>query len=478
MKRLLLWLFSALILIAAILLINTFSKGSLQKEVPQAELAKVNEDAFERLSQAIRIPTISFERAEDFQAAPFDSLHRWISANYPLTDSLLQREEFGLSLLYTWRGSDPDLAPAILIAHQDVVPADEESLDKWTEAPFSGLRKDGLIWGRGAMDDKSSVLGILEAVEGLLQEGFQTRRTIYLAFGHDEEIGGEAGARLIAEALEARGVQACMTLDEGGYVVSGGLVPGLTQPLAIVNLAEKGSLNLNLTVNHEGGHSSNVPDDHAIGVLSRAIIKLDEHPFPLRKIEPAKAFIRTVGPELDFGYRMAFANTWATKGIVLDAIGARTTMVPTILEGGVKINALPTKAQASVNIRLLPGDEPEAALERVIRTIHDERVVISVIDSSGPPPVSSHETEEFRMLERSIRQTMPDALVSPGFTFGGTDSRHFHRISAQVYRFLPIRINPDNVSGFHGIDEFITEANYAEHIQFYDRVLRNLSEGQ
>ncbi|CAN5858182.1 M20 family peptidase [soil metagenome] len=484
-NKILLFLGLALPAFILLLLVNTFRFESRQVAVAAVEPVPVPDSAVAHLSAAVRIPTVSPGNPAAFDPAPFAALRDFLSATYPLTHTHLQREVvLGHSLLYYWPGRNPALKPAVLLAHQDVVPVEEESLAKWTVPPFSGAVQDGYIWGRGTMDDKIGVIAILEAVERSLLEGFVPERSVYLAFGHDEEVGGK-GAAATAALLQSRQVEAEFVLDEG-QVVTTGLVPGMEAPVALIGTAEKGFLTLELLVEEEGGHSSMPPKETAVSRLSRAIVRLSENPLPKRLSPPVEGFIRYLGPEMPFLERVVFANAWLFKPIILrlyeqspsgNAL-VRTTTAPTILRSGVKDNVLPTEARGAVNFRILPGSSIQEVMGHAQEVIDDERVRLSPKKSflREPSPVSPTDVPAFSHLARSIREVYPGTVVAPTLVLAGTDSYHYTGVSPNIYRFAPLILGPEDLSRIHGTDERIRVEDFRKSIHFYYRLLRNLQE--
>ncbi len=238
-KRIAAALVGVVALLAAALLWRASHLTSRQLPVEaSASVAVDTAAAAEHLAGAIRFRTVSHERGARTDSAAFRALHAYLADSYPRTHAALTRETVsGLSLLYTWRGSESDLDPIVLMAHQDVVPVIPGTEAEWEHPPFAGDLAGGFIWGRGSMDDKLNDISILEAVERLLSDGFTPRHTIYLAFGHDEEIGGLHGAREIQRLLASRGVDRfALVVDEGGAVVRG-MIPGVERPVALVGIA-------------------------------------------------------------------------------------------------------------------------------------------------------------------------------------------------------------------------------------------------
>lgn len=484
MKKLVLALAALILVLLAIILVRTARFGVAETPVPAAAAFTAPAGAAERLAEAIRIPTISHEDSARFDAAAFAQLHELLRARFPRVHGALRREVVGgYSLLYTWPGTEPPLPPLLLMGHMDVVPVEAGTEARWPRPPFSGSVEGGWIWGRGALDDKASVLGTLEAVEMLLAEGFAPRRTVLLAYGHDEEVGGQ-GAEQIAALLRGRGVRPWMVVDEGG-VIGQGLMPGVTRPTALIGIAEKGFVSVELTARAEGGHSSMPPRHGSIGRLAAAIQRLESSPMPARLDGAALQLFGRVGPEMPFAQRAVFANLWLTRPLVIRTLeGApssnamiRTTTAPTIFQAGTKDNVLPSQARAVVNFRILPGDSVAGVVAHVRRVVDDTAVHVRAMEgfSSEPSPVSRTDGEPYRVLERSVRQAAPDAVVAPYLVVGGTDARHYHAMSDGVFRFLPVRVTPDDLDRIHGTGERIAVRDYAAGIRFYRQLLVNAS---
>ncbi len=466
MKKIFLGLLLVLILILVIILFNTFRFSSKQIDVEPLEEITISDEVFQNLSKAVQFQTISFSEDAIPDSAAFFGFHRFLEDAFPLTHANLTLEKINTySLLYKWEGSDLSKKPIILMSHQDVVPVDQPTLADWEAGPFEGKITNTHIIGRGTMDDKGTLIGVLEAVEKLLSENYVPGRTIYIASGHDEEVGGGQGAAKIAEHLAVKGVQAEMTIDEGGFFAEG-LIPGIDQPVAMVNLAEKGFASFRLIVETTGGHSSQPPKENTIGILAQAIVDLENNQLPYKLVKPVDYQLEYLGPELPFFNKIAFANPWLFKKPILEALNAHTTTAPTIIDGGVKNNVIPTVAEATINFRILPGETIETVQAHIENTVSDKVHVEPVGFLTNPSPVSDVDSEAYRTLEKTIRGMYPDAIVVPGLIGGGTDARYFYGISDDVYRFYPIRIDPSTMTRFHGIDEKISKENYKEIIQF------------
>ena len=483
MKKILFVLLALLIIVVVVMLIRTMSFSSQQIDIEPVPLIEIAPDAVDHFAEAISIRTVSFGDSAEFDSTQFDLFNKFLADTYPLIHSQLSHETFHeYTHLYKWHGSDPNLDPIILMSHHDVVPI--ASFYKWSVHPFTEGIKGDTIYGRGAIDDKFGVIGLLEATEQLLEEGYTPRRSIYLSFGHDEEVLG-SGAVAVVDHLKNEGVRAALVLDEG-QAITRDLVPGVHEKIALIGIGEKGYQTLELQVDMAGGHSSTPAEESSIDVLAAAIGRLKANQFD-SKITPAlRGFIKAIGPHMDFKARFAFANADLLEGLILksydDAGGAasstvRTTIAPTIFEAGIKDNVIPTTARASVNFRILPGETKESVMAHVIEAIDDERVQINYANGgSAPSPMSPVGSEAYDLIQQSIKEIYPDVLIGPSLVVGGTDSRHFTAISDYVYRFAPFHITPHNYTCFHGIDERVGVAEFEDGIRFYRQMIINGSE--
>jgi len=475
MKKIIISLLTILIVIVGILLFNTLSLTSRQVEPKSLEKLNIPNAVFQNLSRAIQYRTISFSEDAIPDSTAFHGFHQFLADTFPLVHENLSLEKINeYSLLYKWEGSDASKKPIILMSHQDVVPVDQPTLSDWEAGPFEGKITDTHIIGRGTLDDKCSLIALMESVEKLLSESFTPSRTIYLAFGHDEEVGGPKGAAKIAAHLKEKGIHAAMTLDEGGFL-SENMIPGIEKDVAMVNLAEKGFASFRLIVETRGGHSSAPPRENTIGMLAQAIVDLENSQLPYKLVEPINYQFEYMGAELPFMKKLAFANPWLFKGSILKGLNAHTTTAPTIIEGGVKNNVIPTVAEATINFRILPGETIESVKQHVENTVSDKIRVEAAGFLTNPSPVSGIDSEAFRILEKTIRSVFPEAVVVPGLIGGGTDARYFYEVSDDVYRFYPIRLGPESMSMFHGIDEKISKENYKEIIEFTYHLIREFN---
>lgn len=436
--------------------------------------------AIERLATAIRIPTISWSAEAPTEVEAFNALNRHFETSFPRLYSKLEVSKvLEHGRLFKWQGSDASLQPLLLLAHTDVVPV--ANLPAWSVEPFSGEIKEGYLYGRGTIDDKSSALAILEAVERLVIEGFIPQRTIYISLGHDEEIGGLA-AQAAAKQFVDMGIRFAAVIDEGGLVV-GNAMPGVEPPLAMVGIAEKGYLTLKLTSKGEGGHSSMPPKTSAVGTLATALSKVESNPFPAKLDSPTSHIFDTLGPHFPLLERTLFANTWLTEPLLIGALEdqkatnalIRTTTAVTVFHGGTKDNVLPPSATAMVNFRILPGETRETVTERVRQLVDNPEISIQASQfGNNPSSISDPASAAFEWMALNVEKSLAgNVLVSPNLVSGATDARHFDHLSDNVYRFLPFRVDKKDLSRFHGVDERISVASYLEGIGFYYNLLKD-----
>ena len=482
MKKLLLILFLSVLALAIGMLTRTLLHTPRNFSVHRAPALKLDQKRVcERLGKAIRIPSVSAKNPDAVQSARLQRMLDFVLESFaPATHAMdVERHPYGLVL--RWRGTDPSLAPLLLLAHLDVVPVAPGSESEWNFPPFSGTVAAGLIWGRGALDDKSCALAMLEAAERMLTAGERPRRSVIFSFGLDEEIGGELGAEAQAARFAAGGLEPFLILDEG-FAVLDGVIDAVERPVAGIGIAEKGYVTLQLSVSHAGGHTSMPTPQSAIGILAAAITRLESSPAPPAIDGAVAAFFDELAREMPFGKRLLFSNRWLTAPLLIPALDKapgtaallRTTCAVTMTAAGVADNVLPAAASATVNLRVHPRESVVEAVNRVRRLIDDPRVTIDLDGETQEPSALSPATgPAWDLLASTIRECYDDVIVAPALVLGGTDSRHYASLSPNVYRFNGLRLGPDDLERIHGIDERITTRNYLEMIRFYLQLLRN-----
>lgn len=480
MKKLLIFITIVVLILTGVLFYNYFTIESKQIPVEgmSTDVTSI-EGAVDRLAQSISFSTISHEDTSLMDFAPFLEFHEFLKSSFPDIFSKLNLEIVnGYTMVLHWKGQDATLKPGVLLAHQDVVPVSEDTKELWSVDPFAGVIKDGMLWGRGVIDNKINLMSQLEAIDFLIKNNYTPLRDLYFVFGHDEEIGGQHGALKVAELMQFRGIEAEFVLDEGGFITNE-RVPGMTQPVALIGTSEKGFLNLELSINIEGGHSSMPEEDNAILAMSKALSQLSQNPFEAAITPSVKDFIEHIAPHSPFLNRLAMSNLWLFKPVVYNIYSQtaagnamiRTTMVPTIIRGGEKSNVVPNVVKATINYRLLPGTTTEDAIAHTKKAIGNDQIQVSLLrEQKEATPVSPIDNEVFKNISHAIHLNFEEVIVAPFLMIAGTDSRNFNIITSNIYKFSPM-IDP---IGFHGVDERLDLKDYSKTIGFYVDFIKNL----
>jgi carboxypeptidase PM20D1 len=436
----------------------------------------------ERFRALLQLPTISRIDTGKTEWQHFDRFVTLLPQLYPGVHKSLTREIVAdHSLLYRWAGKSAE-APTVLLAHYDVVAASDE---RWEHPPFAAElveTPDGTeLWARGALDDKGALVSILEAVERSVTQGFVPANDIYLSFGHDEETLG-SGNRAIVALLASRDIRPALVVDEGGAVVED-IFPGVTGPIAVVGVSEKGITSVELTVVQDGGHASTPPRLSATARLARAIVRLNASPFRARFSRTNLEMIRTVGAHARQPYKWLFTNQWLTRGILLALFSrlgdetramVRTTAVVTRLSGSDAENALAEKATAIVNMRVAVGSTVADSVDHIRRAIRDDRVGVTALNPSEPSPISPTTGPQWDAVRGSIEATFPGVIVTPYIQLGASDSRHFTAICDAVYRFTPFEMSLAERGTLHAVNERIHVATWLRGIEFYATLIESL----
>ena len=474
-----LFLLAALAAVVAVVVANTlkFTPKPLEPVAP-APVTIDREKVVRDMRDMIRCKTVSDRDEARVDFAEFDRFHALLAERFPRVHSAAALEHVGRTgLLYTLRGKASD-KPAVLMAHYDVVPADEAG---WSRPPFDAVLEEGVIWGRGTLDTKGTLCGVFEALEALLGEGYVPEQDLYLSFSGDEEVDGKS-CPAIVELLRSRGVTPDLVVDEGGAVVER-VFPGVQQECAVIGIAEKGGLNLRFSMASQGGHASTPPPKTVLGQLARALVSIEKHPFASRVTPPVAQMLDTLGRHSTFLYRMIFANLTLFKPVLslycrlcggeLNAL-LRTTVAPTRFEGSKAYNVMPPEASFGVNIRLLPGDTMESAAAHLQQVIGSKGIRVETVSGMNPSAVSRTDCESYGKLTSAIRQTWPEAIVTPYLMLACSDSRHYCAISDKVYRFSAMRLSKEERGLIHGNDERIPVETLLTTVAFYQRLLKML----
>jgi len=481
--RIVLALLALVVVLAGIVLVRTMTyKPKTGQDLSQVKLAAPvaidNARAAQHLSEAIRFQTVSHQEKAEDQVAEWEKLHAWLQTTYPAAHAAMTREIVaGRTLIYTWPGSDPKLAPVVLMAHQDVVPVTPGTEDDWKHPPFEGVIADGAVWGRGAIDDKGSLITLFEGLEALASQGFKPRRTVIIVSGHDEEAGG-SGAQAAAALFQSRGIKAQFVLDEGMAIISDNPITG--GPAALIGIAEKGYATLMVTAEAVGGHSSAPPaDSGGVLTLAKAVTRIAEAQFPMKLDGPGGAMMETLAPQGPFAIRMAMANRWLFEPLIIRQAAANpsgaallhTTIAPTMLKGSPKENVLPQDATAWINYRIAPGDTSDTVLARAKDAVGDLPVTYAWSRRPNEPsPVSSTTSEAWKTIAALAGETAK-APVAPSLVTAGTDSRYLVGVASDVYRFQPMVFSLETIKMIHGTNEHMTLENLDRAVQFYARLI-------
>ena len=475
------WLMIPAILLVFIAIILIRTLRFTPPVLPETEAAPVKVDeqkVVDDMSAMIRCKTVSNRDESLVDWAEFEKFQNLLAERFPRIHESATLTKLGRTgLLYHIKG-ESDAAPSVCMAHYDVVPVEESG---WTRPAFDGFVEDGVMWGRGTLDTKGTLCGVMEALEQLLASGYIPKNDLYLSFSGQEEIDGDC-CRAIVEYLRDKGVTPAIVVDEGGAVVDN-VFPGVPGQCALIGIAEKGNVSMDLSLLSQGGHASTPPPHTILGQLSQAAVDIENHPFRRQLTRPVAEMFDTLGRHSTFLYRMIFANLWCFEP-VLDMICRksggelnammRTTVAVTRMEGSRAYNVLPPKASMGINIRLMGDDTIEVATEYLRKVINNDQISIRVVDGGNASAVSETNCPAWETLKTAIRQTWPEALVSPYLMMAGSDSRNYCEISDHVYRFSAMHLSKEERAMIHGNDERVPVATLVRTVEFYLRLLQML----
>ena len=434
------------------------------------------EAAVDALAQLVRCKTVSYNDKALEDDGEFEKLIGLLPGLYPKVFEVCSFDQLpDRALLLRWPGKN-DGDPTVLMAHYDVVPVNEEN---WEKPPFAGILEDGILWGRGTLDTKVTFNGVFSAANYLIGKGFQPEKDIYFAFSGGEEVNGK-GAPNIVQYFIDHNIQPALVVDEGGAVVEN-VFPGVSKPCGVIGIAEKGMMNVQYRALSGGGHAS-APKPHTpVGVLAAACKRVEDHPFKAHIEGPAAQMFDTLGRYSTPLYRMIFANLWCF-GWVIDLLGkmsggeinalVRTTSAFTQMEGSSARNVIPPEARMVANMRLNPADSVASALEYLKKTVQDDNVEITVLESFEPSPVSETDCPAWVKVAYAVANTWKGCVVTPYLMVQCSDSRHYGKISNHVYRFSAMDMTAEERASNHGNNERIRVETIAKAVEFYIRLMK------
>ena len=469
-------LLGVFLLFIAVILIRTLTfRPKAQPPVSQEEVTFDRDAAVKALQQLVQCKTISYNDHALEDDAEFEKLISLLPGLYPRVFDICSMDRLpDRGLLLRWPGKS-HAAPVVLMAHYDVVPVDEAS---WEKPPFAGIIEDGILWGRGTLDTKVTFNAIFSAANHLIAKGFRPENDIYFAFSGGEEVNGK-GAVNIVEYFKQHEITPALVVDEGGAVVEN-VFPGVKAPCGLIGIAEKGMINAQYRTTSTGGHAS-APKPHTpVGILAAACKKVEDHPFKMHITKPVAEMFDTLGRHSTFLYRMIFANLWCF-GWVLDLLGRssggemnallRTTVAFTQMEGSSARNVIPPEAKMVSNMRLNPADTVESALAYLRKTVGDDAVEITALESCQPSPISETGCDAWDKVAAAVAETWRGCIVSPYLMVQCSDSRHYGSISNHVYRFSAMDLSAAERSTIHGHNERIRLETIGKAVEFYIRLI-------
>ena len=466
-----------LILFLAVILIRTAKfQPKAQPELSTEAVEFDHEKAIASLAELIKCKTISYSDPALEDDAEFEKLIDKLPGLYP---NVFKACEFSQlpdrALLFRWPGKTAE-EPAVLMAHYDVVPVNEEN---WDKPAFDAIIEDGVMWGRGTLDTKGTFNGALFAADTLIAQGFVPEHDIYFAFSGGEEVNGK-GAENIVNLFQKQGIVPGIVVDEGGAVVEN-VFPGVKTPCGLIGIAEKGMLNAQFRAVSAGGHASAPKPNMPVDLLANACVKVVGHPFKMHLVGPVAEMFDTLGRHSTFLYRMIFANLWCF-GWVLDLLGKstggdmdallRTTVAFTQMEGSSARNVIPPEAKMVANMRLNPADTVESALEYLRKTVDNDRVEITALDAFDPSRISRTDCESWDRIAATVAETWPGCIVSPYLMVQCSDSRSWGVISDKVYRFCAMDLTAEERATIHGNNERVRLDGICKAVEFYIRLIK------
>ena len=436
-----------------------------------------------KLSEAIKLRTISHSNYKEFEFSEFDSFRDKLKEMFPAVHSEMELEIVnGYSLVYKWKGWGTGLMPGLFMAHIDVVPVEAGTEDNWEYDAFSGAIENGYVWGRGAMDIKLQIITMLESCEKLIEQGFKPERTLYFAFGHDEETDGSNGARKILDMFIKKDIRFEFVMDEGGCVNTGSF-PGIKKPVAYMGVGEKGYLNIRVDIKGKGGHASTPPANSSLGLAAKAICRLEKKKMKLKLVSPVRNMIETLARHMNFGWKIVLANLWLFKPVFISVFSKpgttgeallRTTVAPTMAQGSMEPNVLPQISSFTVNCRILQTDSSSDVIKHISKACRGMEFKTTILRHEEPSAISSCKNEFFIKAAGAVRGLSEDTAIVPYLMVAGTDSIKYQQITKDTIRFTPYTIDASDMKRIHGTNERISINNIKNCVKYYSALFRAL----
>ncbi|WP_037572178.1 M20/M25/M40 family metallo-hydrolase [Spirochaeta cellobiosiphila] len=442
------------------------------------------EDSLRRFRQFLQIPTVSYQNRDDMEEGAFLLFQNTLKEHYlnsPDVDCFFPDP---YQIIIHWKSSSGNTnKPILLLAHYDVVPVKEEL---WIHKPFGADLVEGYIWGRGSIDTKITLIGLMEALKNSQENGLTPNRDVWFAFAGDEETKSIA-AKSMAAWFKKRNIYFEWILDEGGAIVHD-VIPGLSEPLALVGVAEKGNVNWLITSESKGGHSSSPPPESALGQVSKALSLLEKKKRYTKLPFAVRDFFYYSSSLFPFPQNVIMANLWLFQPLLVKILKSRpltaaqiqSTIAVTMSGGSSVPNVLPTRAWGIINSRLLPGDTINKGLARYRKILKDTGVYIDIQDpEEGCDPVYSDDRngpayKELELFHRSLEGLVDAAGVVPYLNMTTTDSKYYKDLGDRVYRFSPYLLSSEELDLMHAPNERLSVDNYKRVVSFYTHLLQEI----
>ena len=473
----LLTILGLVVLLIAVLVIRTLLFKDKTVYNRETDFNYEEDDIVNKLGKLVKIPTVSHPDPADMDMEQFDLLIKTVKEMFPVVFSKCETTvtpERAIKIKVNGLSSEK---PTVLMAHYDVVPV----TDDWSVDPFLGEVIDGKLYGRGTLDTKCTMACALSALESALKKDYVPKNDLYLCFGANEEVFGDSQYKIVQE-FKRQGIKPALVYDEGGAILNGAF-PGVKEDTAFLGMGEKAMVNIKLTLESNGGHSSTPKKNGPVVRLARAIDKLEKNPMKPNMSATVKELLNVLGRHMPFYFKLIFANMWLFKGLVKKLfviLSADTralltsTFAFTMLNGGNQTNIIPNKVEANINIRISPFDTVDSIVEHIRKTIKDDQIVISVCDETPAFPECSYKTEGYNIIKDTVIETYPGTVVAPFLNIGGSDGKFYSEISECVVRFSPFKITNQERAGIHGVDEYIRVEILEKCLEFYQRLLTKI----